>query len=804
MRVKVVHRRAASANSQPLIVFANVILRSASGKSAVAAGPTMSPRNIREYLPTKGTLEEGRRLLGDLGFQINMVAPTHITIAAGPEQFEKVFRARLKRQEAPYFQAPRPDKRRQAMQSFFVADGPLRIPSVLQKVVEAVELPGPITYYVTATPPALSYDHLEVPDDVARDMDALKAHARGVTGAGIALAMVDSGFMTPMHPYYSGRGYNLQPLVPDPSDPNPNVDEVGHGTGISACALAVAPGVTYTVYKIYSTNFTAAFSRAVAANPAIITCSWGVPVNTALRMAINNAVANGIVVCFACGNGGPVGWPGSEPAVVSVGGGFIADDDSVQASTYASSGTSANNPGRQVPDLCGIVGQAPKGIFIALPTQPDSLFDNSLGGAGYPNMDETATDDGWLVASGTSSASPMVAATAALVMQADPTMLGNPSGVRAALVQSCRDIVSGSSASGEGAGSGADLATGAGLVQAYRAIRATDIWIKDNPSSDIGLVPTHSRRPAWPPHAHWVSPDVKVFPSALGSVSADFDPTPEDGPVFNLDNFVYVRVRNRGPQTTGAVNVRLYYADPSTNLVFPTDWNDGQSGIPGSGSISVGGAGGNLQTVPSIPANGDIVVPLPYVWRPPDPTTATQTQTLPDGRTTGHFCLLARLESADDPIIVTGGGQTSVIQDNNIGMKNVQVYSAPPGHMFLFSFYMSCPAKRNHGSPCGLLFDLSRLPRTARVKAVVDPRFTKGARLVNGSRREKELTLKVGKRLAGLAEVSLPPSKRVLVRVAVAMPSTVKPGDYAFSAIQFTDREATGGVELVARVQTGS
>jgi hypothetical protein len=78
-------------------------------------------------------------------------------------------------------------------------------------------------------------------------MDALKTQERGISGSGINLAMVDSGFMTPLHPYYVGKGYNIQPLVPDPADPNPNVDEVGHGTGISACALAVAPGATYTV-----------------------------------------------------------------------------------------------------------------------------------------------------------------------------------------------------------------------------------------------------------------------------------------------------------------------------------------------------------------------------------------------------------------------------------------------------------------------------------------------------------------------------------------------------------------------------
>jgi hypothetical protein len=780
------------------LVFANVILRSGSGKSVLQAGPEIRPHNIKEYLPLQSTLEQARKHLLELGFEITLAAPTHITIKGPKELFEKVFQVRLTRKFASYFE---PSRKQDKKQAYYESEAPAKIPPDLTKLIEAVEFPGPVTYYIDPTPPPLAYDHMEVPDDVARDMDALKAHARGIDGAGIHLAMVDSGFMMPLHPYYVGKGYNIQPLSPDPDDPSPNSDLVGHGTAIASCALAVAPGITFTFFKSYGSNMVPSFSRAVAATPHIITCSWGVPFSAALQLAVNNAVASGIVVFFACGNNGPVGWPGSEPAVISVGGAFIGNDDSIQAASHASSGTNGINPGRQCPDLCGIAGMAPKGVLIALPTQQGSYLDSSLAGGVYPANDTTAADDGWLVASGTSSAAPMVAATAALVMQANPAAVGNPALVRTTLISSCIDVATGNSSSGQAAGPGPDLATGAGLVQAYRAVRATDLWIKDNPDSDIGLVPSHNRRPAWPPFAHWASPDIKVFSAPLADPAADFDPTPNENPVFNQDNYVYIRVRNRGTQPTGLVNAQLYYADPATNLVFPADWQDGQSGIPGQGSIQVGGVGTNLQTFPSVAAGGHNVLPQAFIWRPPDPTTATQTQTLTDGRVIGHFCLLVRLDSVDDPIIHAGGGQSSVVNDNNLGMANQQVYSAPPGHMFFFTFFVRGGTEKEGVTTNELLFDLSKLPRRSLVIMQMDRRQTDDARLVNAKRTNDGIRLNVGKKPAGFSKLTLKAGLKTLAKVAVQMPTSAALGDYPADVFQSSKGKALGGVRLVARVR---
>jgi subtilisin family serine protease len=196
----------------------------------------------------------------------------------------------------------------------------------------------------------------------------------------------------------------------------------------------------------------------------------------ALQLAINNAVAEGIIVLFATGNGpGMVSWPASDPAVISVGGAFWGDDGSVTASSYSRSGTNNINPERECPDVCGLAGMAPVGVYIALPTQPTSTLDQGYAHGGpFPNGDETLADDGWIVASGTSTATPMVAGVSALLMQYDPTLRGKPASVRDALERSCLDVVNGSSASGLSAGPGRDNATGFGLAQAYKAISAID------------------------------------------------------------------------------------------------------------------------------------------------------------------------------------------------------------------------------------------------------------------------------------------------------------------------------------------
>jgi serine protease AprX len=464
-------------------VQASVILRASSGKSAREPDAPITPQNVASYMPAEDAPREAADALQRLGFDVDHVGLTHVTISGDKALFERVFGARLAAKSHPVFGG----QRAAAHHVHFASDRPLSVPESLSRLVDAVELAKPAAFFADPTPPNVPYPHIGVPDDVARGMDAAAAHEMGVTGRGVTLAMVDSGFMTPFHPYYEGRGYDIKPVVPDPSDPSPGDDSGGHGTGVAACALAVAPGVSLTIYKanpasVNSVSLTDAFSRAVAAAPDIISCSWGTQDHFEnpllwpdLRVLVNHAVAAGIVVLFATGNAeGPVSWPASEPAVISVGGAFWTGDGRVTASSFCRSGTNYINKSRECPDVCGLSGMAPRGVYVAVPTQPESAIDRLYAGGIFPGGDETLTNDGWVVASGTSVATPMVAGVCALMLQHDPALRRKPARVRDALERSCLDVVCGSSASGLPAGLGRDNATGFGLAQAHKAIRALD------------------------------------------------------------------------------------------------------------------------------------------------------------------------------------------------------------------------------------------------------------------------------------------------------------------------------------------
>lgn len=480
-------------------VRASVILRAKSGKSAHKPGTPITPQNVKSFLAEDDARHNAVAELERLGFVVDHVAPTHLTISGDPSLFEQVFGAKLAAKSYPVFRGQRPE----AHHVHFESDRPLSVPEPLSRLIDAVELAKPAAFFTSATPPDLAYPHLAVPDGVAGAMDATAAHEMGVTGAGVTLAMVDSGFMTPFHPYYLARDYDIGPVQTYPGDASPDDDSVGHGTGAAACALAVAPGARLAIYKSISDSsvLTAAFSRAALAKPDIISNSWGLTdafqnpqESTALRLAINHAVASGIVVLFATGNGeGPVSWPASEPAVISVGGAYWSGAGHVSASNFCRSGTNYINKSRECPDVCGIAGMAPQGVYIALPTQPASKIDQLYAGKTFPDGDETFGDDGWVVASGTSVATPMVAGVCALLIQHDPSLRGKPERVRDALERSCLDVVCGASACRLPAGPGRDDATGFGLAQAYKAILAMNA--RKRPRGKRPSAPHRSRPP---------------------------------------------------------------------------------------------------------------------------------------------------------------------------------------------------------------------------------------------------------------------------------------------------------------------
>lgn len=300
---------------------------------------------------------------------------------------------------------------------------------------------------------------LRVPGDVAQIMGATAVHRGDITGEGVRVAMVDTGFYH--HPFFLEQGYNFL-AVASPDVADHTSDSSGHGTGESANLFATAPGINFIGVKMG--NPTLAFKTATELRPQVITCSWGYSKDLPgtsmpnwlkpLYLAVLDAVAKGIIVCFSAGNG-HYGFPGSMPEVISVGGVVVTSKLEYAATKYASGFDSTWFPGRSTPDVCGLVGLPPKADYIVLPVQAGSALEK---------------EKGWGAFSGTSAASPMVAGVCSLLKEADPGL--GPEQVRSILKYTARDITKGINAHGKLAKVGPDGATGFGLVDAERAINA--------------------------------------------------------------------------------------------------------------------------------------------------------------------------------------------------------------------------------------------------------------------------------------------------------------------------------------------
>jgi hypothetical protein len=358
--------------------------------------------------------------------------------------------------------------------------------TVFENSIEGIALEEP-RYFMAPSmfPPLKDYWHLDVPAGVSLACNADKAHRTGITGKGVKVAMVDSGWYK--HPFFVERGYNAAPVVLGPGAANPLKDESGHGTGESANIFAVAPDVQLLPVKINFVNSIGAFNAAVGLAPNIITCSWGSSnpngplsaADMALATSIAAAVASGITVVFSAGNG-HWGFPGQHPDVISAGGTYMNQNETLRASNYASGFISNIYPGRRVPDLCGLVGLSPKAMYIMLPLEAGDDIDFGNAGGKHPTRtpvpppphgDETANNDGWAAFSGTSAAAPQLAGTAALIKQACSRL--SPAEIKDILRKTARDVTTGNcspSTGGHAAVVGPDTATGDGLVDAHKAV----------------------------------------------------------------------------------------------------------------------------------------------------------------------------------------------------------------------------------------------------------------------------------------------------------------------------------------------
>ncbi|MGP3984328.1 S8 family serine peptidase [Streptomyces sp. KR80] len=442
---------------------------------------------------TESTLSDAQQQARDVGLTVTAQSRLGFTVCGPPAAYEQLTGGQIQSYEV----LQRVQTGRERYVTHLDITGPQQ-PEDLgvgaapgTDAIEAVVLEQPRTphrLFPPAQPPNVAKHHLRVPGDVAMLLGATRAHQDGEVGAGVQVAMVDTGQYA--HTYFAMHRYHVDPAVAVEPGTNPAEDPVGHGTGESANVFAVAPGCTLKPYRASNwrgllTSTMAGFLRAKGDRPQVLTNSWGSdflellaqqPLPAAWRvwaLEIRDAVEQGIVVVFSAGNG-HFGVEPQVPGVISAGGVFANPGLELRASDYASGYASPWFPGVTVPTVSGLVGMQPRAQYLMLPIPPGCQLDideSQFSDGQLPDPgDGTLPDDGWALFSGTSAAAPQIAGAAAVLLGANPRL--TPGQVAQALSQTAIDITAGANHPrfSRQARPGPDEATGHGLIDVGAAL----------------------------------------------------------------------------------------------------------------------------------------------------------------------------------------------------------------------------------------------------------------------------------------------------------------------------------------------
>ena len=324
-------------------------------------GPISAKRQGRELsldnkIPTTQIRREAESVLTQNGFRITGRGKASISVRCIREQFESLFETSLSKMS---INQP-PGTMVSADHFFFPGDdASWNDRSRLYEVIDDAYIQWPHIYMnqrFSRTDPSpvssnlqLGYYHLSVPD-VSVLLNVERAHRDQVTGRGVRVAMIDTGFAHG-HPYFEERGYNTTTYLAGTAT-HVDQDGNGHGTGESANLLEVAPDVEFVGIKLDNENNPTAgasilegIHEALQYNPAVISVSMGhdlrdragnprqaLPNNlVALEAEVQAAVSSGIVVVFSAGNG-HIAFPGMMPEVISAGGVFVDPIGRMEAS----------------------------------------------------------------------------------------------------------------------------------------------------------------------------------------------------------------------------------------------------------------------------------------------------------------------------------------------------------------------------------------------------------------------------------------------------------------------------------------
>jgi serine protease AprX len=306
-------------------------------------------------------------------------------------------------------------------------------------------------------------------DYSAGAVNAPVAWAAGLDGTGVGIAIIDSGIYS--HPDLNGKNSGQSRVVYRQSFIGGNqFDDFGHGTHVAGIVAGngslssgtgayhtyrgIAPNASILDLRVLDVNGSSNDSVVIAAiqkavqlkskyNVRVMNLSLGRPIyegcaHDPLCQAVEAAWNNGIVVVTAAGNLGRNGYatvlsPGNSPHAITVGAMktemTVTRADDLIAS-YSSKGPTYIDLTAK-PDLV-----APGNLVVSL-LAPGSTLEAAYPGNLIPASQYTTSSAAGAPAyfrlSGTSMATPVVSATAALMLQQNPSL--TPDTIKARLMK---------------------------------------------------------------------------------------------------------------------------------------------------------------------------------------------------------------------------------------------------------------------------------------------------------------------------------------------------------------------------------
>jgi subtilisin family serine protease len=415
------------------------------------------------------------------------------------------------------------------------------------------------------------------------------------------------------------------------------------------------------------------FDYAVAMGADVINCSWSYDVDhvlgsppewrtfSQLEQAVRRAVndGRGRVVVFATGNSEGLDYSdGRRSSLASLPGVLAAGRSTCEERRDLSSGF-----GRRLSLVL-----AP-GAGITTITSDQRRDEQGLARAVY-------VDHGF---QGGSAAAPQVSGAAGLVLAANSRLSGEQV-VR--ILQDTADKIDATAAQYSPA-TGRSEQYGYGRLNVAEAVRlaartagrgrdGVDAFVRDHRLDWGNADPL----PDAPPH--WEGVDIKVdaYPfQRTPPGAATFDAFPDEPPVPGEENRVYVRVRNRGPETATRVNVRLYWAPAGLAApALPARWEDPETDFRGTRwtrtepqelrALAYSGCCAtdteSTTAVSRRPQMRDAAQVARFTFRPGD---------------VRHCCFLVVLDTAGDPLADASTASRVpdefAPRDNNVALRNV-------------------------------------------------------------------------------------------------------------------------------------